>query len=340
MGLHSVAYICQRVTNAVVYMHKNIGFWSINYLDDFGSAEQGHLEQESYDVMTFVMNNIGVKEAEDKAVPPKTRMEFLGNTMDTVKFTLEVSEHRRIELQSLLNLWENKQMYSKKELQSLIGKLSFITNCVRPDRIFLARMLESLRSCAEVHNKVDCEMLKDIIWWRNFLPTFDGISILWLDDSLPPGALMALDASMTGGRAVHKQEFFHVKFPEFVKHKATNIAQLELFTVMLAIKMWASDLEGKVVRFYTDNANAMYTINKGHTRDGVMLECIRQITWFTAKHQVLLWAVFIRSKDNILPDALSRWYQSSEARCMVRRITHNKWRRSINYEHMSFNQLR
>ena len=39
MGLRSAAYICQRVTNAIVYAHTNMGFWSTNYLDDFGSAE-------------------------------------------------------------------------------------------------------------------------------------------------------------------------------------------------------------------------------------------------------------------------------------------------------------
>ena len=36
MGLRSAAYICQRVTNAIVYAHRSFGYWSINYLDDFG----------------------------------------------------------------------------------------------------------------------------------------------------------------------------------------------------------------------------------------------------------------------------------------------------------------
>ena len=36
MGLCSAAYICQRVTNAIVFVHRSFGYWSINYLDDFG----------------------------------------------------------------------------------------------------------------------------------------------------------------------------------------------------------------------------------------------------------------------------------------------------------------
>ena len=40
MGLTSAAYMVQRTTNAVVYIHRTMGYWSINYLDDFGSAEE------------------------------------------------------------------------------------------------------------------------------------------------------------------------------------------------------------------------------------------------------------------------------------------------------------
>ena len=40
MGLRSAAYICQRVTTAIKFAHGQMGYWSINYLDDFGSAEE------------------------------------------------------------------------------------------------------------------------------------------------------------------------------------------------------------------------------------------------------------------------------------------------------------
>ena len=49
------------------------------------------------------MNTIGLQEAEEKSVPPNTRMEFLGNTVDTLRMTLEVSEHRKQELSEILD---------------------------------------------------------------------------------------------------------------------------------------------------------------------------------------------------------------------------------------------
>ena len=77
------------------------------------------------------MKAIGGQEVEDRSIPPTTRMEFLGNTVDTIKMTIEVSEHRKIKLIQLLDGWLQKHTFNLKQLQSLIGKLSFVTNCIR-----------------------------------------------------------------------------------------------------------------------------------------------------------------------------------------------------------------
>ena len=264
MGLRSAAYICQRVTNAIVFTHNQFGYWPINYLDNFGSAERAEDAWASYNLFEKILAIVSVEEACEKVVPPTTRMEFLGNTVDTVKMTLEVSDHRKQKLDDLLRNWENKNLYRKKELQSIIGKMSFITNCVRPGRIFINRLLEKLRNCDDFQKyEIDTELQKDLNWWKKFMPKFDGISILWLQDSLPYDTLLASDVSMVGAGATHQKEMFHVKFPKNILNNTSMIAQREMVTIMVAIKLWAEELHGKVVRFYTDNENCMYTINSG-----------------------------------------------------------------------------
>ena len=123
-------------------------------------------------------------------------------------------------------------------------------------------------------------------WWHNFLPEFDGTAMLWLQDLLPINALMASDASLTGGGGTHQREMFHVKFPESLLNVARTIAQLETFTIFIAIKLWAKQLSGQVVRFHTDNENAMFAINKGRSHDKFILQCIREIAWYTAKYEI------------------------------------------------------
>ena len=98
------------------------------------------------------MQGVGAEEATDKAVPPTTRLEFLGNTVDTVKMTLEVSESRKTKLMALLDRWMSMENFLLKQLQSLIGKLSFVTNCVRVGRIFINRLLNMLRNIDNAQN--------------------------------------------------------------------------------------------------------------------------------------------------------------------------------------------
>ena len=209
MGLHTAAYICQRITNAVVFVHRQLGYWSINYLDDFGSAEKPQEAWDSYHLMGNILKTIGLREAEDKAVPPTTCMDFLSNTVDTVKMTLEVSEGRREELLQLISKWKLKKSYAVRQLQSLIGKLSFVTNCVHAGCIFIARLIDQLKELKDNSDRhpVTIEMIKDLTWWEKFLPQFDGVSILWLQDCLSMDQWLAMDASLIGV-GVYKENNF------------------------------------------------------------------------------------------------------------------------------------
>ena len=72
MGLHSAAYVCQRITNAIVHIHNQMGHFSINYLDDFGSAELWSNVWDSYWALERLLIQLGVQEAKEKAVKPTT----------------------------------------------------------------------------------------------------------------------------------------------------------------------------------------------------------------------------------------------------------------------------
>ena len=337
MGLRSAAYVAQRITNAVVHIHKSMQYWSINYLDDFGSAEPEEKAWNSFYTMRTIMESIGVDEAKDKAVPPTTRMEFLGNTVDSIKMTIEVSPQRKQELLKLIQEWlEKTTHYSKKELQSLIGKLSFVTNCVQAGRIFLSRLLNELRNMDSI-SMVDNELRKDLKWWKHFLPEFDGISILWLQDSMMVDEYLASDACLTGGGAIHCKDFFHFKFTNEILQQTHTIVQLELFTIVIALKKWSIELQGKVIHFSTDNEVSKFAINSGRLRDEFTLRCLREIAWLSAKNEFLLRAQYIRSSDNEIPDSLSRWYKSSEQRRRFRRLTDRSWkRRSVTINDQKF----
>ena len=60
--------------------------------------------------------------------------------------TLEVTPERVVEISLLVQSWLRKKKASLKGLQSLLGKLHFISACVRPGRVFVNRLLSWLRT--------------------------------------------------------------------------------------------------------------------------------------------------------------------------------------------------
>ena len=145
MGLRSSAQICQRITTAVSFMFYKMGYMVVNYLDDFGGAETVDKASEAYESLGSLLESCGLEESKQKGVAPTTRMEFLGITVDTVKLTLEVTPERVREISLLAEAWLRKKKASLRDLQSLLGKLHFVSTCVRPGRIFVWRLLNWLR---------------------------------------------------------------------------------------------------------------------------------------------------------------------------------------------------
>ena len=61
--------------------------------------------------------------------------------------------------------------------------------------------------------------------------------------------------------------------------------------------------------------------------DQFMLKCLRQIAWISTQSEFYIRAKHIASKNNILPDALSRWYINKEARKIVKDNIDNTWKK-------------
>ena len=163
----------------------------------------------------------------------------LGILVDTEVFTLEVPASRLEELRTELTIWQKSSFFTKKQLQSLLGKLSFVTACVKPGRLFMARLLNSLRECkhaASYRYPISAAMLLDIQWWLEFLPRYRRISLikpfLWDFESLN----FSTDACLQGGGATCQTECISFVFPDCISMSFLLINALELFTIVVALK--------------------------------------------------------------------------------------------------------
>ena len=153
---------------------------------------------------------------------------------------------------------------SRRQLESLIGKLQFMSNCIKPGRLFISRLLNDMKGMnrCKYYTLSEC-VRSDIWWWYLFLPNFGGTSVMWLTDSVELDSEMAVDACLIGAGGVSKKEYFRVAFPVHPRESHIKITHLELWAVIVGIRVWGNRLTGKIFHIKSDNEAVATIINTG-----------------------------------------------------------------------------
>ena len=315
MGLRTACLMGQRITNAVRYIMEQYGFWIINYIDDFPGAEKGQDQaQKLFDALTELFQTLGMEENHQKAVLPMQELVFLGVGFSVPNMTLFVPLEKLLDLMALLENWRTKAQATWKELESLIGKLQFVAKCVRPGRVLISWLLNTLRCFPKVGAfPVPEEARKDIRWWWHFMPSYNGTSIMWLMDLLDSQAMFVTDTTLIGMGAVRHREFVALKFPEEVQNWCAHIAHKELWAILVACKIWVQEFTGSTLMVECDNIAVVQVLNTGRSRDELLQTLIRELMFVTACHEFRVRAKHIPGKQNLLLDLLSRSFQDPEA---------------------------
>ena len=282
-GLKTSAMICQRSTKAVVHYFTQLGFLADVYLDDFYGADLPARASTTFTSLQQLLQELGLQTSPDKDSPPSTKLVCLGIDADSKEMSLSVPLFRVQELLQELSLWSQRSRHTKKQLQSLLGKLSFVTACVKPGRIFMARLLNNLRSFSKSRSScpISDDMRADISWWSGFLLLFNGVSLIKASSSDFSDLHFATDASLTGGGAICLHECFHFQLSPDILTSGSHISSLELYTIVVAVQFWAPKLRHRKFIVSCDNQAAVTVISSGSTKDYFMQRCLRQL-WFSA----------------------------------------------------------
>ena len=107
------------------------------------------LPQKIHPAFQFLVNfldQLGLTLNSKKLVSPTTSMVCLGILIDTENRTMSVPPEKLENIVKMCDEWQNKKFCSKRELQSLLGSLLYVSKCVRSASAFLNRMLQFLRS--------------------------------------------------------------------------------------------------------------------------------------------------------------------------------------------------
>jgi len=302
--------MCQRMTNAICYMARKDGYTLVNYIDDMvGAAAPGPGATREYVYLCNLVSSLGLKVAESKLCPPSTQMTFIGIEFDTNEQVMRIPPEKLAETLTLLRQWEKRTRATKRQLQSILGKLHHISQCVRPARLFVARMLDTLRVAPDSGMvPLGTEFQKDIQWFLSFLPTHNGISVLHHSQVCTEGFAVELDACLTGIGGIFEFEYYHEQWPAFIIEEKHCSTHLEMLNIVIAMKLWCDKWAGRHIRIKCDNISSVFVLNTGRGRDSFLLKCAREIWLICTMNDISFTAVHFPGICNITADALSRYH--------------------------------
>ena len=125
-------------------MMERRGFTVLTYLDDCPITSDTTQEcKQAYEELIKLLVELRFQINWDNAVGPCQQLTFLGIEIDTVHRQLTLPEPKLCELQLLLRETTMNRAITKRDLQSLIGKLNFAERVVFGGRTFLRRMIDT-----------------------------------------------------------------------------------------------------------------------------------------------------------------------------------------------------
>ena len=282
----------------------------LHYLDDYcciaGSKEEA---QKSLNVMIETAILAGFQVQESKTEGPARAIEFLGIMLDTPNKQLSISETRMREIYQLIGTWVHRNTCTKRQILSLIGKLSFSARVVRDGRKFVRRLIETSKKARNLHHtlKLTSQCKADLRWWDKCLATHNGTTWMQHEWDNKDVMVMYTDASDLAVAAVFERSWTVLNFTgDNSWMKRETIAWRELYAIVLGIALFGSRMMNRQLIMYTDNQAIMHSINTGTCKDPSIMALIRALYFYTSQYQIKYKSCYVHTLSNTAADSLSR----------------------------------
>jgi hypothetical protein len=307
-GARLAPSIFNRLTQAICRIMAQLGYEkTVCYLDDFlVIAKTKDSCMRGLNTLISLLRELGFAISWPKVECPSQSIVFLGVLINSVSMSLHLPEEKVASFKSLLSSFASRKRATCRQLQTLAGKLSWASHVVVGGRIFLQRVLDTIRPLRRSSHKaiLSHEFHKDIRWWLEYL---DYFNCSYFHTPVRPRIDVCTDASDTGGGIVTSSDWYYMNWDIDLPHfKNMHINSLESASVLAALFRWAPQWEGCDVVIHTDNTTTICAFNKGKCRDSFSMECVRTAFWITECFNIRLQLEHIPGRNNIHADAISR----------------------------------
>ena len=291
------------------------------YLDDFFTAGPRDPDQcfENMNIIIEVFKQLGIPLAPEKIVGPTTCIVYLGITIDSIRMEICLPEDKLQDLCVELKTWQECRKCTKKELQSLIGKLSFACKVIPSGRLFLRRLIDLCKTVKQQHHHVSLNSAarQDISWWQGFLPEWNGRSLIQAPDWSNASDLhIFTDASGNIGFGIYvKGSWIAHAWPTYFQN-SRSIERKELFPIFVTCYIWGKEWGTLKILFHSDNQSVVDIWSRGSSTCPHISNLLRQIFFLTAQYSFSINIVHMPGHFNKISDLLSR-LQIAKFRALV-----------------------
>lgn len=326
-GLRHGLEVADRFSQAVVRLMRKLG-WNVTYalLDDFSKADADFARcWLGWHVLCALLVDVGFLPSLHKSASPSQCMQLLGVEIDSVAMQMRLSAARVQQLQELVASFRStRKRCLKRELDSLLGKLTWASDVVFEGSLALNPVRRCGRSCRKPHHRVYLvrEAQVALRWWHSALELFNGHRRI-LGQQPVSGLLLSTDACgawdcqeagvgvfVDGGFCGLSGDQCRCLFADAPVADDAPIQLWELFAVVVLVRLYGPYLQGQHWELAVDNSNVQCWLSKGTIKGDVcyeralhyLLELFR-MQWDLNMRLTPYW---ISTDSNTLADAASR----------------------------------
>ena len=304
----------------------------VHYVDDFlfvvQSVDGGAAARSMLEGALALCKLLGVPMSEKKTEGPTTCLTFLGIELDTVAMEARLSEERLAELRRLCVGWQSTTHASAQELQSLAGKLNFACSVIGPGRIFMHHIFTHISHILDLSTArrfkvlLPRTVLEDIAWWVEFLPQWNGKSLLYdLAWENAPDIHLSTDACEYGYGGYFQGQWFAGRWPPHIlalaaRNTKLSMPFLELLALVVAAGTFGHLWARKKITFHCDCQPAVDAVRGQGSRRPQQMHLIRTLARIAIANNFDYNAIHIPGLTNVIADELSRAGDSVKFRAM------------------------
>lgn len=319
-GLSSAPAICTKILSVLAFALLRARILHSRYLDDFLLISR--TQEEAWQHLAAagsIIAALGLVVNDSKTVPPTQEVTYLGVGINSITRTLACTRERVEELLQLAATFAHRDTSNRRQLQSLLGKLSFASQVLVGARPFLRSIIDLAHSTPRDHTPIPLtpSFHDDLTYWCAVLQRWNGIA-RWRDEPNP--IIISTDASYEGFGIYVEQvpldlEHAYPGLSRFgvaglwgsqYKERQHHIGVLEFFAVLYAAHLLAPLLTNRTLHIHSDNESDVAIIGRQSTRSPDILLLLRALYSLAARHNFSIRAFHRPGVDNITADYLSR----------------------------------